>query len=59
MTFEELAARMYLLSLVLRKFSRRREELHIRDLQVQWAQDVLNNVVGNLPPQSPTTPTPS
>jgi hypothetical protein len=58
MTFEELAARMYLLSLVLRKFSRRREELHIRDLQAQWAQDVLNNIVGNLPPQSPTTPTP-
>jgi len=57
MTFEELAARMYLLSLVLRKFSRRREELHIRYLQAQWAQDVLNNLVGNLPSQPPATPT--
>jgi hypothetical protein len=53
MTFDELAARMCLLSLVMKKFSRRREELHIRDLQVQWAQDVLNNVTGGLPPQPP------
>jgi hypothetical protein len=56
MTFEELAARMYLLSLVLRKLSRRREELHIRDLQAQWARDVLNNFIESLPPQPPIPP---
>jgi hypothetical protein len=45
MTFGEFAARMYLTSLVLRKFSRRLEEEHIRELQVQWMQDVINNFV--------------
>ncbi len=50
MTFPEFAARMYLLSLVMRKFSRRLEELRLRDLQAQWASDVLHNFADNLPP---------
>ena len=45
MTFVEFAARMYLTSLVLRKFSRRLEEEHVRELQVAWMQDVLTNFV--------------
>ncbi len=52
MTLPELGARMYLLSLVMRKFSRRLEELHLRDLQAQWASDVLHNFATNLPPAS-------
>ncbi len=43
MDFTEFAARMYLMSLVMRKFSRRLEELHIRDLQAAWMRDVLIN----------------
>jgi hypothetical protein len=45
MSFQEFAARMYLMSLVMRKFSRRLEEEHVRDLQAQWMQDVITNFI--------------
>jgi hypothetical protein len=45
MDFNEFAARMYLMSLVMKKFSRRLEEARVRDLQAAWARDVLINMM--------------
>jgi len=49
MTYPELVMRMLTMSWVLRVAGRRRQELDLQNLQLQWAHDVLHHLVDNLP----------
>jgi hypothetical protein len=49
MTSDELLVRMVIMYVALRVTGRRRQELDMRDFQLQWAREVLDRLVNSLP----------
>ena len=48
---DEMVARLMIMAIALRVAGRRRDELQIQNLQVEWARDVLNSFAESLPPR--------
>ncbi len=53
---DEMVARLMIMAIALRVAGRRRDELQIQNLQVEWARDVLNSFAESLPPRDNIKP---